>query len=120
MYRAAVISNSNQSIISNYLNNTESLNRSLYDLLNSLPYLRANQQVNEQPFLDESYVSKQKASLKSVSSYELNALNLCKEKTQSLNSKLDKLTKLNRSLPNIHCISYQEEKLSKSLVSFFK
>lgn len=106
MYRAAVISNSNQSIVSNYLN-SQIFDKSVYELLNSIPYLKAtfrvknSTQKNETINLEE--MNKQKLSLKSVSSYELKHVEQVKK------------NKLSRSMINLAHLKHFNNRLTKSL-----
>ena len=67
LYRAALIDNSYQSIISNYLDNKnpDILDKSLYEFLHSLPYLKSNSDDDEK-FKDQS----RKNNLKSLSAHE--------------------------------------------------
>jgi hypothetical protein len=62
LYRAALIDKSYQSIISNYLNNSNSnqdnLDKSLYEFLNSLPYLKANcDEINDKSKIRKKSIS---------------------------------------------------------------
>ncbi len=62
LYRAALIDKSYQSIISNYLNNSnnnqDNLDKSLYEFLNSLPYLKANcDEINDQSKIIKKSIS---------------------------------------------------------------
>lgn len=107
MFRAAVLSNSNPSIISHYLN-SEIFDKRMLDLLNSLPYVKISNSRNKKETLNESTdsdeINKQKQSLRSVSSYELNNI----EK---------KLKKRPQSIPNIIKLQRFDNRLTKSLTS---
>ena len=80
VFRAALISNSDQSFVSNYVHNREILDKSVYEFLNTLPYSKADTslKLENHPIKSKTdvtcvqdNVSFSKKSFKSISSYEL-------------------------------------------------